>query len=109
MSQVIEVRNEYRMAEFKDILAPRKARGLSVRAFCFEHGISQHTYYYRLRKLRQPMKGGAIGSKLAEAVIYTIDETARATSLSEPYPATNVLLRQHSLRPNPGTTDSLEF
>ncbi len=55
MSQVIEVRNEYRTAEFKDILAQQKASGLSVRAFCIEHGIGQHTYYYRLRKLRQQM------------------------------------------------------
>ena len=53
MSEVIEVRNEYRMAEFADILSQRQASGLSVRAFCREYGISQHAYYYRLRKLRE--------------------------------------------------------
>ena len=31
----------------------RKESGLSVRAWCQEHGISEHVYYYRLRKLRQ--------------------------------------------------------
>ena len=31
----------------------RKESGLSVRAWCSEHGIPEHVYYYRLRKLRQ--------------------------------------------------------
>ncbi len=53
MSEIIEVRNEYRMAEFADVLNQRKASGLSVRAFCNDMGMSQNTYYYRLRKLRE--------------------------------------------------------
>ena len=35
------------------MLRERKESGLSVRAWCSEHGISEHVYYYRLRKLRQ--------------------------------------------------------
>ncbi|MFI3312585.1 MAG: hypothetical protein R3Y62_01730 [Eubacteriales bacterium] len=67
------------MAEFKDILPQRKASGLSVRGFYFEHGISQHTYYYRLRKLRQQMKGSAIMTQKqnnAAEIQQKVDELA---------------------------------
>ena len=31
----------------------RQESGLSVKDWCLEHGISEHSYYYRLRRLRQ--------------------------------------------------------
>ena len=35
------------------MLRERKESGLSVRVWRSEHGITEHMYYYRLRKLRQ--------------------------------------------------------
>ena len=35
------------------MLRERNESGLSVKAWCAEHGISEHAYYYRLRQLRQ--------------------------------------------------------
>ena len=35
------------------MLRERKESGLSVKEWCQERGISEHCYYYRLRKLRQ--------------------------------------------------------
>ena len=60
MSEAIEMRNEYRMAEFTNILAQRQTSGLSVRAFCQEIGMGEQTYNYRLRKLRQQACRGPI-------------------------------------------------
>ena len=35
------------------MLRQRKESGLSVKDWCLEQGISEHSYYYRLRRLRQ--------------------------------------------------------
>ena len=96
MSEVIEVRNGYRMSEFADILAQRQASGLSVREFCSEIGIGEQAYYYRLRKLRQqvcpepilqefqldpPANTQKIQIQYHGAVIEAADETALKTVL----------------------------
>lgn len=35
------------------MLRERKESGLSVKEWCLEQGISEHSYYYRLYRLRQ--------------------------------------------------------
>ena len=35
------------------MLRQRTESGLSVKDWCLEQGISEHSYYYRLRRLRQ--------------------------------------------------------
>ena len=35
------------------MLRQRKESGLSVKEWCQEQGLTEHIYYYRLRKLRQ--------------------------------------------------------
>ena len=35
------------------MLRQRKESGLSVKDWCLEQGISEHSYYYRVRRLRQ--------------------------------------------------------
>ena len=51
--KINEVKREYQLQEWSGMLRERKESGLSVRAWCLEHGITEHVYYYRLRKLRQ--------------------------------------------------------
>ena len=41
------------MQEWSGMLRQRKESGLSVKDWCLEQGISEHSYYYRLRRLRQ--------------------------------------------------------
>ena len=50
---ISEVKREYQLQEWSGMLHERKESGLSVKAWCAEHGITEHAYYYRLRKLRQ--------------------------------------------------------
>lgn len=50
---ISEVKREYQLQEWSGMLHERKESGLSVKAWCAERGITEHAYYYRLRKLRQ--------------------------------------------------------
>lgn len=51
--KISEVKQEYQLQEWSGMLRQRKESGLSVKDWCLEQGISEHSYYYRLRRLRQ--------------------------------------------------------
>ena len=51
--KISEIKQEYQLQEWSGMLRQRKESGLSVKEWCREHGLAEHIYYYRLRKLRQ--------------------------------------------------------
>ena len=51
--KISKVKQEYQLQEWSGMLRERKESGLSVKEWCLEQGISEHSYYYRLRRLRQ--------------------------------------------------------
>lgn len=51
--KISEVKQEYQLQEWSGMLRQRKESGLSVKDWRLEQGISEHSYYYRLRRLRQ--------------------------------------------------------
>ena len=53
MTEILAMRNEYRMEQWAEIIRQCRESGLSNREFCRQNGISEKTYYYRLRKLRE--------------------------------------------------------
>ena len=53
MAGVLEIRNEYRLEEWAQMIRRCRESGLSNREFCRQNGISEKTFYYRLRKLRE--------------------------------------------------------
>ena len=53
MEDVLAVRDEYRLQGWAEIMRDCQASGLTNREFCAQRGISEKTYYYWLRKLRQ--------------------------------------------------------
>ena len=53
MADVLAVRNEYRLREWTQIHQRCKESGLSNREYCRQNGISEKTFYYWLRKLRE--------------------------------------------------------
>ena len=57
MSEVLAIREEYRMKQWASIVRQCRESGLSNREFCRLNGISEKTYYYRLRKLRETAVG----------------------------------------------------
>ena len=58
MADVLAVRNEYRMENWSALIQECNASGLSNREFCRQHGISEKSFYYWLRKLRQQAAEG---------------------------------------------------
>ena len=53
MSEVIQVRSQYRMREWAKVIQECEASGLSNKEFCEQNGVSIKSYYYWLRKLRE--------------------------------------------------------
>ncbi len=52
MADVLAVRDEYRTQNWAMVIQECSNSGLSNREFCRQRGISEKTYYYWLRKLR---------------------------------------------------------
>ena len=52
MEDVLAVRDNYRMEQWAQIIQECQQSGLTNRAFCMQHHISEKSYYYWLRKLR---------------------------------------------------------
>ena len=59
MADVLAVRNEYRAQSWAMVIQECNSSGLSNREFCRQRGISEKTYYYWLRKLRNQMAKAA--------------------------------------------------
>lgn len=55
MEDVIKVRNAYRLQKWTEIIRQCQDSGLSNKAFCRQNGISEKSYYYWLRKLRNTL------------------------------------------------------
>ena len=53
MSEAMTTRDKYRLEEWRQVVLACRESGLSNREFCRLNGISEKTYYYRLRKLRE--------------------------------------------------------
>ena len=59
MTDVMAVRNEYRMDQWAGIIEERRESGLSIREFCRQRELREGAYYYWLRKLRSTIAENA--------------------------------------------------
>ena len=53
MNKAIALRTEYRLQHWANIAKECSESGMTVVAFCASRGISDKTYYYWLRRLRE--------------------------------------------------------
>lgn len=53
MDDVLAMRSEYRLQQWSEMARACRESGLSNKEFCRQNGISEKTYYYWLRRLRQ--------------------------------------------------------
>ena len=74
MSEAVEVQKEYQFREWARIVQACQSSGLSNREFCRQNGISEKSYYYRLRQLR-------------ESVIAHSEQTRTLVKIEESFPA----------------------
>lgn len=73
MADVLAVRNKYRMENWSALIQECRASGLSNREFCRQHGISEKSFYYWLRKLRH-QAGEASKGHLIKLDLTTTEE-----------------------------------
>ncbi len=53
MGDVLAVRDEYRTQQWTMLIRECQSSGLSNREFCRQRGVSEKSFYYWLRKLRE--------------------------------------------------------
>ena len=53
MAEVLALRSEYRLQQWAQVVRECNTSGLSNREYCRQHNISEKTYYYWVRRLRQ--------------------------------------------------------
>ena len=69
MSDVLEVRDVYRAETWATLIQECNNSGLTKREFCLQRGISEKSYYYWLRKLRNQ------AAKSTESHLIKLDPT----------------------------------
>ena len=52
MADVLAILDDYRLQTWAQTVQACRNSGMTNRAFCQQHGISEKTYYYWLKKLR---------------------------------------------------------
>lgn len=51
--EISEVKREYQLQQWSKMVQERSESGLTVKDWCEARGLTEYTYYYRLRKIRQ--------------------------------------------------------
>ena len=69
MSDVLDVRDVYRAETWATLIQECNNSGLTKREFCLQRGISEKSYYYWLRKLRNQ------AAKSTESHLIKLDPT----------------------------------
>ena len=53
MDQVTQVKTQLRLEHWKQLISECQASGMPVCSWCKEHNVSEPSYYYYLKRLRQ--------------------------------------------------------
>ncbi len=53
MDQVTNVKVQFRLEQWKKLIAECQNSGMPIRKWCEQHGFREQTYYYYLKKLRE--------------------------------------------------------
>lgn len=83
---IAEIKEQVQLDRWQKDLEDRQAAGLSIAAFCEQHGISKTTYYYRLRRVREHLcyAAGILPEKPSESSseqqIFPIRMAAKAAT-----------------------------
>lgn len=52
MAEMMEIRDNYRLQQWSEIIRECQNSGMTVKAYCRQQGVSEKSYYYYLKKLR---------------------------------------------------------
>ena len=71
------IAQEYRIREWAETISARKQSGKTIDEWCAEHEIGRHTYFYRLRKVREYTAKGMMPGQTN----YQMEQAARKTPI----------------------------
>ncbi len=77
MDKILAVRNEYREQQWALVIKECADSGLTNKEYCRQHGISEKSYYYWLRKLRKQVCEEAAPQIVAIDTELKTDEVLR--------------------------------
>lgn len=77
MDKVLAVRNEYREQQWALVIKECADSGLTNKEYCRQHGISEKSFYYWLRKLRKQVCEQAAPQIVAIDTELKTDEVLR--------------------------------
>lgn len=60
MTDALMTRDAYRMQQWSQVIRECRESGLTNKEFCRQHGISEKTFYYWLKKLRTALVEQAV-------------------------------------------------
>ena len=75
MREMLAVRDAYRAQEWVMLIQECSVSGLTKREFCQQHGISEKSFYYWLRKLRTQMVASAAPKMVQLKPVPTMEDT----------------------------------
>ena len=52
MDRISQIKNELLMKEWAEMVRECRSSGLTVKDWCMNNGVNFHTYYYRLKRVR---------------------------------------------------------
>lgn len=81
MTEVMQVREAYRVEQWRQLMQQRKDSPLNNREFCAQQGISEKSNYYWLKKLRE--SAGSCSQVLVSGVHDPVLSGATNRFLSE--------------------------
>ena len=107
--RVSEFKRYSNIGAWKREIENYQCSGLSLREWCVKNGITEHQYYYRLRRVREYLIDEVENkSSMVSLVKYSLpdDNVFTNASKSEHIPDCRIIVRYGELRVSfPGTTD----
>ena len=88
MGKALALRTEYRLQHWAKIAKECSESGMTVVAFCATKGISDKTYYYWLRRLRE----AAADSMPPQIVEVKLNNTSQSEILNVRYQETELMV-----------------
>lgn len=71
MDKVTQVKMHLRLEQWKKIISECQNSGMSIRSWCVQNGLKEHSYYYYLKKLReQAIKDFPVPMKEEKPVVF---------------------------------------
>jgi len=88
----IKTTSEYRLKQWIKLVQDRDSSGLTIKAYCESIGMAEHSYYHRLRKVREAACGelSKLESGPSGGLTTTMFTEVKLSDSPKPHPSAEV-------------------